>query len=181
MPSVQTLVLTVIGDDRTGLVKALADVVTENGGNWERSQLAELAGKFAGIVVVSVAPDRVDQLRAALQPIAGLLDVTVHRVAAGDPAGDLAGLGEQAGERVVRIDVLGNDRPGIVRELSGVLSAHGLNVDELTTTTREAPMAGGQLFEARVLAHAPSDSDPAAVRAALEALAQEIQVDLTIG
>ena len=180
MPSVQTLVLTVIGDDRTGLVKALADVVTENGGNWERSQLAELAGKFAGIVVVSVAPDRVDQLRAALQPIAGLLDVTVHRVAAGDPAGDAAGLGEQAGERVVRIDVLGNDRPGIVRELSGVLSAHGLNVDELTTTTREAPMAGGQLFEAKVTGSTSAQTDLTAMREDLERLAGELQIDLSV-
>ena len=43
-----TLVLTVIGDDRAGLVNALAEAVTAHGGNWERSQLAELAGKFAG-------------------------------------------------------------------------------------------------------------------------------------
>ena len=67
-PAMATLVLTVIGDDRAGLVNALADVVTAHGGNWERSQLAELAGKFAGIVQVSVADERADELAAALEP-----------------------------------------------------------------------------------------------------------------
>ena len=48
-----TLVLTLIGDDRAGLVNAVAEVVARHGGNWERSQMAELAGKFAGIVLVT--------------------------------------------------------------------------------------------------------------------------------
>lgn len=163
--------LTVIGDDKTGLVTALADVVAANGGNWERAQLAELAGKFAGIVVVTVPGEQVADLRAALAPIAGLLDVTVH-VAGG-------GLPEEPAQ-ALRIDVLGNDRPGIVRDVCGVLAKHGLNVDDLSTLTREAPMAGGQLFEAHIQAHAPAGSEAGTVRQALEALAQEIQVDLTV-
>lgn len=167
----ETLVLTVIGDDRAGLVKALADTVADAGGNWERSQLAELAGKFAGIVVVTVPGDREAALRAALAPLAGLLDVSVHT---GREAPDAA-----TGQ-ALRIEILGNDRPGIVREVSGVLAAHGLSVDSLTTQTRDAPMAGGVLFDATVLAHAPAGSDPASVRAALEHLAGEIQVDITL-
>lgn len=72
-----TLVLTVIGDDRAGLVNALADVVSAHGGNWERSQLAELAGKFAGIVQ-SASPMTADELAAALEPLSGLLEVALH-------------------------------------------------------------------------------------------------------
>ena len=62
------IVLTVIGDDRAGLVHALSDVVSRHSGNWERSQMAELAGKFAGIVVVSVPAERTDELTAAPRP-----------------------------------------------------------------------------------------------------------------
>ena len=72
-----TLVLSVIGNDRAGLVKALADVIEQEGGNWERSHLSELAGKFAGIVVVTVPSERAEGLRAALEPLQGLLDVAV--------------------------------------------------------------------------------------------------------
>ncbi len=168
-----TLVLTVIGDDRAGLVKALADVVTAHGGNWERSHLAEMAGKFAGIVEVSVPPARADDLAAALRPLQGMLEVEVH---AGDSATDAP-----ADRREVLVEVVGNDHPGIVQAVSGVFAEHGLSVAELETTTRDAPMAGGRLFDARAVVVLPPGSDLADLRAALEELASEVLVDLTLG
>ncbi len=87
MRDVSSLVLTVVGDDRAGLVTALAEVVSAHGGNWEHSQLAELAGTFAGIVVVSVPDDRVGALRESLDLLDGMLKVTVHAGAAA-PAPD---------------------------------------------------------------------------------------------
>ncbi len=83
--AVTTLVLTVIGDDRAGLVKALADVVQAHDGNWERSHLAELSGTFAGVVEVSVPEPRAAELQAALRPLEGLLDVKVHTGTAHPP------------------------------------------------------------------------------------------------
>ena len=78
------------------------------------------------------------------------------------------------------LHVLGNDHPGIVRELSSALSAHGVSIDRMTTETRDAAMAGGRLFEATVVAAAPADVDIAAVAAEIERLAAEIQVDVTL-
>ena len=167
-----TLVLTVVGDDRVGLVKALADVVSANGGNWERSHLAELAGTFAGVVVVTVPDRQADQLRAALEPLDGLLEVSV-RAAASEG-------GSQKQPRQVRLELLGNDQPGIVAAVSGVLARHGVGVADLQTATREAPMAGGLLFEASAVVTAESDAVLDAVRADLEELATEILVDLSV-
>jgi glycine cleavage system regulatory protein len=168
---VSSLVLTVVGDDRAGLVAALADVVSAHGGNWEHSQLAELAGTFAGIVVVSVPEDRVDDLTAALGQLDGLLKVTAHH---GSESTDAVQ------PRELTINVLGNDHPGIVRDISAVLTRHGLSIDLLTSESREAPMSGGRLFEARVVARVPGDADPAAIKADLERLAAEILVDITL-
>ena len=167
-----TLVLSVIGNDRAGLVKALADVIEAGGGNWERSHLSELAGKFAGIVVVTVPESRADELRAALAPLQGLLDVSVHDGASSDePEGP---------RREVRVELLGNDRPGIVGAVSGVLAQHGLSVAELESGTRDAPMAGGRLFEATAVATVPADTDLEALQADLEELATEIMVDVSL-
>ncbi|MFT3899523.1 MAG: ACT domain-containing protein [Gordonia sp. (in: high G+C Gram-positive bacteria)] len=166
----QHLVLTVIGDDRPGLVSSLADVVATHGGNWERSQLARLEGKFAGIVVVEVAKDHADGLLAAARALQDL-DVSAH--SAGAAASD------DSATRLT-IGVLGNDRPGIVRELSSVLGSHGLNIESITTDTREAPMAGGLLFEADFDVTVPADADLVAVRAELERLAAELLVDIGI-
>ncbi len=167
-----TLVLTVIGDDRTGLVNALADVVTAHGGNWERSQLAELAGKFAGIVLVRVPDERADELASALKPLSGLLEVALH--SATDSAGAAADV------QHIQVDLVGNDHPGIVRDVSGVLNRHGISIEKLITETREAPMAGGRLFEAHLTAPVPSGQDLGGLQDDLERLAAEIVVDITV-
>jgi glycine cleavage system regulatory protein len=170
--AVTTLVLTVVGDDRVGLVKALADIVSSNGGNWERSHLAELAGTFAGVVVVTVPDRRAAQLQAALAPLDGLLEVSVRSAS--------AELVPAERRRRVRLDLLGNDRPGIVAAVSGVLARHGLGVADLQTFTREAPMAGGLLFEATAVVSVDSEAALDAVQADLEELATEILVDVSV-
>ena len=167
-----TLVLTVVGDDRQGLVAAVADVVTAHSGNWENSQLAELAGAFAGIIEVSVAAGRVDELRTALAELDGLLTIATH-------TGD-ASTTDAAAPRSFAFRVLGNDHPGIVREVSSTLSAHGLSIERMTTETRDAAMSGGRLFEATIAAKVPASVRIDEVRAALEQLAAEIQVDVSL-
>ena len=166
-----TLVLTVVGDDRSGLVAAVADVVGTHGGNWENSQLAELSGAFAGIIEVSVPAERADELSEALSVLDGLLKVTVH-----------TGTGEPplATARPLTMQVIGNDRPGIVRDISTALRNHGVSIDNLTTRTADAPMYGGRLFEATIVARVPASVDLDALTADLERLATEIQVDVTL-
>ena len=166
-----TLVLTVVGDDRSGLVAAVADVVGNHGGNWENSQLAELSGAFAGIIEVSIAPERAGELKEALAVLDGLLKITVHAGTA-EPA-----LGT---ERPLTIQVIGNDHPGIVRDISGVLRSRGVSIDNLTTRTTDAAMYGGRLFEATVVARVPASVDLEALTGELERLATEIQVDVTL-
>ena len=164
------LVLTVVGDDRAGLVNALAQKVSEAGANWEQSELAELAGAFAGIVLVRVDDARVDEFVASLQPLEGMLKVAVH---AGTKAATPA-------PRTLHITVLGNDRPGIVRDVTATIAAHALSIDAFRSRTLDAPMAGGILFEAIVEVSIPEGADAAVIRRALEALAGEIQVDLSV-
>ena len=168
---VATFVLTVIGDDRVGLVEALADTVSTHGGNWEHSQMAELAGKFAGIVVVTVPADRAADLTCTLRALDGLLEVSAY------PGMDAAA--DQRHWPQLTLDLIGNDRPGIVREVSAVLSRHGLSIEAITTDARDTPMVGGMIFEAHVVARLPPSSDPAAVRADLERLAAELMVDVS--
>lgn len=168
-----TLVLTVLGDDRAGLVSAVSAPLKTHGASWERSQMARLAGKFAGIVEVGVDSSSVDALSLDLRALAGQgLSVHVERtdVEAGEPA---------EGARLT-LDLLGADRPGIVADISALLADAGVSIEELSTQVREAPMAGGLLFEAHATLVAPASADNAALRNALEQLADELMVDLTL-
>lgn len=164
-----TLVLTIVGDDRAGLVQSLADVVGEHGGNWETSELAELAGAFAGIVLVSVPDARLDAFTEALRSLDGLLRIAVH-----------GGTASERDGRRFTFSILGDDRPGIVRDVARTVTGRGVTIDHFSSRTREAPMAGGMLFEASVTARVPQGVDESEVVVALERLAAEIQVDLTL-
>ncbi len=172
LPVMAKLVLTAIGDDRSGLVSALAGVVAEHGGNWLESRMARLGGKFAGIVLIEAPGLGVAALEEALTKLAdgGLLEVSVSRTDAGD----------EADGAVVSLHLLGHDHPGIVAQVTQALARQGVTIDELTTQTLEAPMAGGVLFEADALVRIPAESDADAVRSALEALAGELMVDLEL-
>ncbi|MDQ0615035.1 glycine cleavage system regulatory protein [Microbacterium sp. W4I4] len=166
-----TLILTVAGADRPGLVSAIADLVDAHGGNWENSRLAELAGTFAGVIQITVADDRAGELQAALRSLDGMLALTV--TTGSDHA-------ETDADRLVSVTVLGDDRPGIVREISGVLSSHALSIRSMTTETRDAAMAGGRLFESAVTATVPASADLDVLRADIEELTHDLQVDISV-
>lgn len=165
-----TLILTVAGSDRPGLVAAVADVVDAHGGNWENSQLSEIAGVFAGVIQISVTPERQDELTSALHALDGLLTVAVHTGSDAAPAAS----------RPIALQILGNDRPGIVREVSTVLQVHGVSIEKIDTETKDAAMAGGRLFEASVTAEVPASTDLDVLRADLERLTSELQVDIAL-
>lgn len=167
-----SLVLTLIGQDRPGLVEALASVVVAHGGNWLESRMARLANKFAGVLLVDVGEDRAAELTRALGALReqGLTVVV-------EPA-DATGRG---GDRPsFRLDLEGQDRPGIVREVSSVLARLGVSVDALETSWRSAPMTGETLFAARAELHLPASVAAADVRRALEAIAQDLMVEVDV-
>ena len=165
--------LAVIGADRTGLVEALSGVIADHGGTWERSQMTELAGVFAGMALVRVPEDRTAAFRDALAPLhdQGLLDVTLRSALADDePSADAPTVG---------FEVVGIDRIGIVQEVSRLLAALGVGIVDLRTWTESAAMAGGPLFRAAAVVRLPDDLGPDDLRDALEDLADDLMVDLT--
>lgn len=167
----ETLVLTVIGDDRPGLVSALSVRLNAQGASWQRSQMSRLAGKFAGIVEVVVPAGKVDDLVADLESLAGQgLAVTMERTSTPP----------KTPTHRLSLELVGTDRPGIVAEISALLSARQISIEELATSVIHAPVAGGMLFEAHAVLAAPTSADQAELRAALEALADELMVDVAL-
>lgn len=167
------LVLAVVGDDRAGLVNALARTVSDAGGSWGHSELAELAGAFAGIVAVDIPDARVAELTVALESLDGILTVTIH-------SGSVPTAPQPEASRTLAFTVLGNDRPGIVRDVTAAIAGHALSIDTFRSRTLDAPMAGGTLFEASVEVRVPAHADAGEITRALEELAGEIQVDLSV-
>jgi glycine cleavage system regulatory protein len=164
-----SLVLTVIGVDRPGLVEQLAALVVAAGANWEESRMARLGGEFAGLLRVSVAAERADALAATLAALdAEGLTVVIKRSADVEPGAF----------RTCDLDLVGDDHPGIISDISRVLARHRVNIEELETEVTSAPMSGDALFRARARLRMPSTMDVDELRGVLEAIAGDLMVEV---
>src|SRR5687767_13453891 len=124
-----TLVMTVIGADRPGLVQMVAARVADHGGNWLESRMCRLGGQFAGILRVEVPAKRRDELVDALRHLeVDGLNVIIHAEVSAGPR-----MADREKGTLVNVELVGTDRPGILRSVSGVFAAHGVNVEELAS------------------------------------------------
>ena len=165
-----TLVMTVIGADRTGLVESVARLVAEHGGNWLESRMCRLGGQFAGIARVAVPAAQRPILETALGKLSGLTIV----VRGDDP------VQSAAPALLVSLEVVGQDRPGIVREITRALSEQGVNVEELATECVSAPMSGEALFQASAVLLLPAGVAVGALRQAIEQAVTGLTVEVTL-
>ena len=165
----QHLVLSFIGEDRPGIVERLSDTIARHHGNWLESRMAHLADKFAGILTVSVPLDHQDALINALRNFEQLgLHVTVEM--ANQSASDGIPLS---------LSVVGNDRSGIVKEVSQVLHSLMVNVKELTTSCGPAPMSSDMLFKTEMVLSVPKNLPLPELEAALENISSDLMVELS--
>ena len=164
-----SLVLTAIGDDKPGLVEQLSTVISRHNGNWLESSMSHLAGKFAGIVCVSVDENDLDALKRDLAALPGL---RITAEVSGEPPAE-------AGRRLTLV-LVGHDRIGIVREVAQVLARHAVNVEELNTHTASAPMSAEILFHATAELTASPDLDSSTLVRELEQISNDLMVDITL-
>ena len=166
-----TLILSVMGSDRPGLTQALASAVLTAGGNWLESHLSQLGGLYVGSVLVELDGDKVEALRAAVSAVdAQGLEVRIAPTVEAPAA---------AGE-VLRLGVVGQDRPGIVHQVTGVLSGLGANIESFGSRLSIEPHQGAPLFHLDARLRLPPGLTAAAVQDALEAISGEIMVDIAL-
>jgi len=165
------LVMTIIGPDRTGLVESVARVVAEYGGNWLESRMSRLGGEFAGILRIELPADKRQPLLDALQKLQGAGLTVVVR------PGDVQ-VPVTSG-RKTKLEIIGHDRPGIVREITHALAHAGVNVEEFSSEIVSAPMSGETLFKAGACLKLPENCDLAALKAELEQVAADLLVDVS--
>jgi len=165
------LVMTIISPDRTGLVECVARAVADHGGNWLESRMCRLGGEFAGILRVEIAAEKKSALLAALEKLqANGLQIVVR---ADEPVSK-AGAGKQT-----KLEIVGSDRPGIVREITAALARANVNVEEFFSEVVSAPMSGETLFKAAARLQLPERCDLAALKKDLEKIAADLLVDVS--
>ena len=164
----QPLIITIMGKDKPGLVDALAKCVYRHDANWLGSSFAHMAGLFTGFVEVHVPADKHDALVSALND---LPDLTVQSVSVAD--------NEKTFSETLSVAIIGNDKPGIVQELTNILNQFNLNIVSFDSRCESAPAWGSMMFKAKATIAVPEDFDDSALQTSLESIANDLVVDIT--
>ena len=165
------LVMTIIGKDRTGLVESIASIVAEHDGNWLESRMCRLGGEFAGILRIHVPAEKQPAL---LQALSALQAKGLNVVACADQTSTVTGAG-----KLTALEIVGHDRPGIIRQISRALANQGVNVEELSSECVSAAMSGETLFKAQARLRLPAQCNVDALRQELEQIAGDLMVDIS--
>jgi glycine cleavage system regulatory protein len=166
-----SLVMTIIGPDRPGLVDLVAGLVADHEGNWLESRMSHLGGHFAGILRIQVPEARAAALTQALAELQNQgLTIVVHPDRLVAPA---------RAPITASLEIMGQDRPGIVRQIARALASFGVNVEDLHTECVSAPMSGESMFKAVAKLHLPAERDAGELRTALEKIAADLLVDIS--
>jgi glycine cleavage system regulatory protein len=168
---VDHLVLTVIAPDKAGQVERIAQCIADHNGNWLESRMSRMAGQFAGILRVAVPAEHYDDLVIALQTLSSH-DIRVLIAESGsEPA---------CTSKPIAMELVGNDRPGIVRDITRLLAEQGVNLERFTTEVRPAPMSSEPLFHADALLALPLTLALEDLQQRLESLADDLMVELRL-
>lgn len=167
-----SLVLTVIGPDKPGLVELLAKTISDNQGNWLESGMSRLAGKFAGILITEVPEAQADKLLTELNN----LEKQGLKVIAERSASPSTSTNQQS----FSLALVGHDKPGIVRDISRALASRHVNVERLSTELVSGSMSAELLFKAEAELTAATDFDLDDLQEDLEAIASDLMVDISL-
>ncbi len=167
-----SLVFMVTGDDRPGVVEAMAEVAVSHDAVWLESEITRVAGKVAGIIQVEVPKRHADALIKAMQGLKSHgLAVAVDQRTGDDP---------HVNERQIAIEISGPDKPGIVLKISRILSKNQLNIDEFHHQRLEVTSGSRRTFRADIRVSMPTQFDSREVQRALDLMSDSLHLDVSM-
>jgi glycine cleavage system regulatory protein len=163
------LIFTLVGPDKPGLISNLSKAVFERGGNWLGSNFSHMAGHFAGFVHIDLPENKHDEL---IELFKQHPDLRIHLVSAQTTV--------ISGQQTAQINIMGNDKAGIVQELTKVLNQFNLNIVQFDSTCTSAPNSGSPLFKAKTIVEIAPEVELTSLREALENIANDLMVDVEL-
>lgn len=170
-----SIIVTVMGPNKPGLVNAISEKAAEAGANWAESRMANLVGQFAGIIHLQILPTKIENLTIALESLKELglqINIATARPFAGEP--------EYSRSRLLNVELIGQDHPGIIRDISKILSSHSISIEKLDTEFLNGSWSGENMFQTKAKLRVPANLTEEELQNTLEAIANEIMVDISI-
>jgi len=169
----KSLVITFVGDDRPGIVESISEIIVQHEGEWVESRLANLSGKFAGVLRVNIPDKNSDSFTAEMKSGTEGLNINIEPVDKDESSESMF--------QCYKLELVGQDRPGIIHRISSVLVNNGATVEDLESEVTEASMSGEKLFKANIKICLAQGYSADKLSEELEDLANELIVDIELG
>ncbi len=167
-----SLVVSIVGTDRHGIVSSLAARAQRYGANWAASRLTRLAGEFAGMVHFEVPRENADALANALRGLESSGLQVVIAKSDGAKVSDAI--------KSVELELVGDDRVGIVSSLTKILAERNISIENIHTEIVRSGVSGKQTFKIGAHLLVPAKLSIDDLRKELGTLAHEMMVDIAL-
>ncbi|PYS30846.1 MAG: hypothetical protein DMG11_03600 [Acidobacteria bacterium] len=167
------VILTAIGPDQVGLVEKISEFISRRGCNIDDSKMAVFCGEFAVIILISGDSGSLFKISSEYR---GIENETGLSVAIKTPSA------RKTAEFFLpyKLTATCMDHPGVVYQISGVLSSLGVNIESMETKTYSAPMSGTPLFQLEADVAVPARTNINSLRQRLEQLQRDENIDIEI-
>jgi len=167
------LILTAVGPDRVGLVERISEFIARHGCNIEDSKMAVFCGEFAVIVLISGTGGSLVKIARDYRAIEAETGLTIsiktpatrHAAAAFLP---------------YKLTASCMDHPGIVHQISNVLSGLGVNIESMETETYAAPISGTPIFRLEAEIAVPITTNLNSLRERFAEMQRQENIDIEL-
>lgn len=166
----KNLVITALGEDKSGIVNELSKAILNHGGNITDSRMMVLGGEFAIMLLVTGNEENIEKVNSAIESISQNLNLTI--------TAKETQAQESANKRLpYHISVISMDHPGIVHDVSDFLLSHNLNIEEIETNTYPAAHTGTPMFSLDMTISIPADSSVRMLRDEFMTYCDDLNLD----
>ena len=155
----EQFLVTLTGPYQPGVMNRLAALTHQYQGKWLSNKMANLEGRFAAIIKIELPSINTADLKKALADLPDI-DATFHPKTSRD----------SAPRHPVELKIDARDQPGLVNEITKVISAQDICIDRMSSHRISVPETGSTVFTAELSLTLPAHLGVDAVVADLEAL-----------
>ena len=131
-----SIILSIIGPDKPGIVSDISKIAKKHSGNIEKSRMIRLGDFFTIMVLITINKNNIKNLNYELNNYSNY-QISIHK---------LENTLKDITEYTHIIHLNGLDSEGIVYKITNELNKLNINIDELETNIQNAPMSGLALF-----------------------------------
>ncbi|VAX09235.1 Glycine cleavage system transcriptional antiactivator GcvR [hydrothermal vent metagenome] len=167
------LVITALGEDRSGIVGALSEALTSRKLNIEDSRMSVLGGEFAILMLVSGAGDAIDSLINSVSELESSLQMRllVKQTLSRKKESTLV---------PCSVEVVAIDHPGIVQDITGFFSLHQINIVKMDTRCYPAAHTGATMFALHMAIGVPVEQSIARLREDFAERCDDLNLDASL-